>query len=193
MTDTKKMSRPEAIKIIINELSDTDAMIHANGAISRESFSVADRGGNFYLAGSMGLPAAVGLGLALSQPRKRVIVLDGDGNVLMGLGNLALVGALKPTNLIHMVLDNGVYATTGGQATLSPELPLELMAFASGYSHAFKISDPEILAGKFRAALHTPGPHFLRIMISSETPPPVPRIPRTCEQIKKRFICFCQN
>ena len=108
-----KMSRLIAIKTIIDNLTGDELIVHANGAISRESFFCKDRPENFYLLGSMGLPASVGLGIAVNRPEKKVIILDGDGNVLMGLGTLTLAGALKPGNFIHVVLDNRVYGYFG--------------------------------------------------------------------------------
>ena len=78
------MNRWEAIRLVIDKLSGDELLIHANGAISRESFFCRDRRENFYLLGSMGLASSVALGVALSQPQRKVIVLDGDGNILMG-------------------------------------------------------------------------------------------------------------
>jgi thiamine pyrophosphate-dependent acetolactate synthase large subunit-like protein len=90
------MNRLQAIKTVIDNLGGDELIVHANGAISRESIFCKDRKENFYLLGSMGLPASVGLGIAINRPERKVIILDGDGNVLMGFGNLALIGALKP-------------------------------------------------------------------------------------------------
>ena len=77
------MNRLEAIRLIINQFSEDEVIVHANGAISRESFFCKKRKKNFYLLGSMGLASSVGLGIALSLPKQMVIVLDGDGNALM--------------------------------------------------------------------------------------------------------------
>lgn len=181
------MNRLEAIKTIIRQLHGDEFMVHANGAISRESHHCADRDKNLYLVGSMGLPAAVSLGFALGQPKRKVVVMDGDGNLLMGFGNLALVGALKPGNLIHIILDNGVYGTTGNQATLSPHLELEKIAASCGYRYVFSAGNPEALEDAVKSALDSAGPVFIRVMLSNETPPKVARIPYSCVENKKRF------
>lgn len=181
------MNRLEAIKLIINKLSGNELLVHANGAISRESFFCKDREKNFYLLGSMGLASSVGLGIALCQPEKKIIILDGDGNILMGFGNLALIGALRPKNLIHIVLDNGVYGTTGDQPSISPELEFSKIALASGYTKAYLIKASKELTNTFTDSLKQSGPHFFHIKISKDVPKKCPRIPYSAPEIKKRF------
>jgi thiamine pyrophosphate-dependent acetolactate synthase large subunit-like protein len=90
------MTRLEAIRLVIDTLEEDALVIHANGAISRESFFCHNREENFSLLGSMGLASSVALGVAIHHLERKVIVLDGDGNILMGLGNLALIGSLNP-------------------------------------------------------------------------------------------------
>src|SRR5690606_25141592 len=115
------LSRMEALRAAVGVIGREPA-IHANGYIGRESHAVADRPENFYMIGSMGLASAIGVGLALARPDRRVVVFDGDGNLLMGLGTLALVAAVAPANLVHVVLDNGVYGSTGGQRSISADV-----------------------------------------------------------------------
>lgn len=181
------MNRFDAIQRIIAGLEGRELIIHANGAMGRESFACADRPENFYLVGSMGLAASVGLGVALSRPEREVWIMDGDGNVLMGLGNLALIGALKPKNLTHLVLDNGVYGTTGNQPTLSPQLSLSAIAKACGYEKVQEADTAEELSWIMKNRKNSPGPHFIRILISAETPPACPRIPYTAKELAERF------
>ena len=97
----------------------TDELVVATtGHISRELFRVADRPENFYMCGSMGMALPIALGVALNTDRT-VICLNGDGAALMALGAMVVVHHLTPKNLIHYILDNGTYASTGGQATAS--------------------------------------------------------------------------
>lgn len=182
------MNRLEAIKLIIDNLSGDELIIHANGDISRESFYCCNRKENFYLLGSMGLASSVGLGVALSQPERKVIVFDGDGNILMGFGNLALIGAIKPKNLIHLVLDNRVYGTTGDQPTISPYIHLNQIARASGYRSACFVQTPDELSIAFSNLFSQPGPHFIQIRVTQEIPQICPRIPYSAREIKERFI-----
>jgi thiamine pyrophosphate-dependent acetolactate synthase large subunit-like protein len=182
------MNRLEAIRIVIGNVSDEEIIFHANGAISRESYHTKDRRRNFYLLGSMGLPASLALGAALAMPEKKVIVLDGDGNLLMGFGNLALVGALKPQNFTHVVLDNGVYGTTGDQPTISPGLGLCEIARATGYRSARFAESQGELSHLFPGILSEEGPHFLHVRVSTEVPESLPRIPHTAHEMKERFV-----
>ena len=99
------MNYTEAITTI-TELLEDQLVICANGLISRETFTIDDRIENFYMIGSMGLASSIGLGIALSKPSRKVVIFDGDGNLLMNLGTLAMVGALQPRNFLHIVFDN---------------------------------------------------------------------------------------
>ena len=86
------MKGTEAVEAVMSLIKD-EPVVHANGYICRESFRRGDRKANFYMIGSMGLASSIGLGVALTQPEKKVVVLDGDGNVLMAMGTLAMISA----------------------------------------------------------------------------------------------------
>jgi len=182
------MNRFEAIKTIIDHLYAGEIIIHANGAISRESFHSANRKENFYMLGSMGLASSIALGIAVSHPHKPVMVLDGDGNILMGLGNLAQIGAIKPANFSHFVLDNQVYGTTGNQPTISPHISLYKMAEASGYATAACVDDMSGLKNNLKEIRQLSGPHFLQIIVNQEVKITNGRIPYSAEEIKARFM-----
>jgi sulfopyruvate decarboxylase subunit beta len=110
------MKRIEAIAAIAENAG--DALIICNiGFPSRELYAVRDRQENFYMLGSMGLASSIGLGLALAQPDKKVIVLEGDGAVLMNLGTLATIANFAPENYLLVILDNCCYGSTGSQPT----------------------------------------------------------------------------
>jgi thiamine pyrophosphate-dependent acetolactate synthase large subunit-like protein len=108
----------EVISALKNHISENDIIVSSNGNISREAYNLLPKP-QVYLRGSMGLPVAVGLGLALANPNKRIIVLTGDGNFLMGLGSSTTAAFYKPKNLKILILDNLKYYTTGGQKTVS--------------------------------------------------------------------------
>ena len=181
------MNRLDAIRIIIDRIPEDALVVCANGAISREAFYCQNREGNFYLLGSMGLPGSVGLGIALHKPGRKVIVLDGDGNLLMGFGNLALIGALKPENLIHVILDNQAYGTTGNQPTISPMIPLSDVAGASDYKTSCSVRNPEGLGKIFFDLLKQPGPHFIQVDVTREVKIATSRIPYSAREMKQRF------
>src|SRR5947199_8183886 len=110
------MTRLEATKVIVE--CDADAVIVASlGHPAYDLFAAGDRPRNFYTWGSMGLASSIGLGVAMARPEIDVIVLDGDGSLLMNLGSLATIGVVQPANLIVIVMDNEEYGTTGGQKT----------------------------------------------------------------------------
>jgi thiamine pyrophosphate-dependent acetolactate synthase large subunit-like protein len=110
------MTRLEATRTICKVAGDA-AIIASLGHPAYDLFAAGDRPRNFYTWGSMGLASSIGLGLALARPNLRVLVLDGDGSLLMNLGSLATIGLLGPSNLVVIVMDNQEYATTGGQPT----------------------------------------------------------------------------
>jgi thiamine pyrophosphate-dependent acetolactate synthase large subunit-like protein len=158
------MIREEAIQCILGHVG-PEIVVCANGMISREAMTARDRVENFYMIGSMGLASSIGLGLALSAPERKVVVLDGDGNLLMNLGTLPTAGYLAPVNFIHMVLDNAAHGSTGNQPTLSEKIPLEEMAKAAGYRVVEKVNTNEELRAVLPRLLNKTGPAFLLIRL----------------------------
>ena len=127
------MIRKDAIKLAATMIGN-QPIISANGFVSRDLFEFCDRRSNFYMIGSMGLSSSIGLGLALKNPKKRIFVFDGDGNLLMNLGTLVTIGSLSPKNLIHLVFDNGIHESTGGQPTSSGIIHIEKIAKSARYT-----------------------------------------------------------
>jgi len=160
-------SRARAIAALLELLTDQPVII-CNGFPSREAYKIADRPTHFYMIGSMGVAAAIGLGVALSKPNKKVVVFDGDGNVLMGMGTLATVGALKPKNFVHVVLDNEVYGSTGNQPTISNVVRLEQVAKAAGYVHVERVIEREDIVYEFKDMLKKDGPSMLLIKVTEQ-------------------------
>ena len=179
------ISRREAIAVAIEQLGD-EPVIHANGYVCRESFATDDRPQNFYMIGSMGLASAIGLGLALVRPARPCVVFDGDGNLLMSLGTLAMVGSLGPRSFIHLVFDNEVYGSTGGQRSPSREVRLDRLALSAGYRTATAATTPDEIAAALRSARLDAGPHFILVKVTT-TETPAPRIPHTPRAIRDRF------
>ena len=179
------MPRLTALEIALKAAGD-DPVAHANGYICRESFSLADRAQSFYMIGSMGLAPAIALGLALTQPARRAVVFDGDGNLLMNLGILAMIAAQRPANFVHLVFDNEVYGSTGNQASLSRGVRLDRLAAAAGFATTAAVTEPWALESALRAALGAPGPHFVLVKVTAEEAD-VPRIPYTPTVLRDRF------
>ena len=160
-------SRARAIAALLEQLTDQPVII-CNGFPSREAYKIADRPTHFYMIGSMGVAAAIGLGVALNKPNKKVVVFDGDGNVLMGMGTLATVGALKPKNFVHVVLDNEVYGSTGNQPTISNVVRLEQVAKAAGYVRVERVIEREDIIYEFKEMLKQDGPSMLLIKVTEQ-------------------------
>ena len=182
------MKLAEALGAIIPLLRD-ELVVHANGFISRESFNVSDRPGNFYMIGSMGLASSIALGVALNRPDRRVVVFDGDGNVLMNLGSVALIGATQPGNLVHIVFDNEVYGSTGNQRTIAAQVALEEIAHSAGYKRVQRVETATVLRTTAQELLAQPGPSFLLIKIEPDREErKIGRITHEPPQIALRFM-----
>ena len=113
------MKRIEAIRKIMINVKEKEVVVTSTGKISREVFNVRDRPLNFYVQGSMGASLGIGIGIALQRPDIKVIVIAGDGDILMSFGTLILLRKLKLKNLNLYILDNNSYQSTGGQKTCS--------------------------------------------------------------------------
>lgn len=112
------MKRSVIVEKIFKDVMETDIVIACTGYISREVFASFDRPLNFYMMGSMGAALSIGMGLALNISN-RVIVINGDGSALMGLGSMVTAKKLRLHNLVHYILDNNAHESTGGQRTSS--------------------------------------------------------------------------
>lgn len=169
-----ELSREDALRRLLPLLNGTGnqtppLVIATTGKLSRELYELDDtdhsRSNRFYMVGSMGCALAFGLGVARAQPDRKVIVLDGDGALLMKLGSLATVGSTGPSNLHHVVLDNGAHDSTGGQPTPSPAVDFATMALAAGYQRATTVAEPERLATTLDQHLSAAGPTLMRVAI----------------------------
>jgi phosphonopyruvate decarboxylase len=186
-----KISRLDALRAAMGAVGDAP-VVHANGFICRESFSLGDRPQNFYMIGSMGLASAIGLGVALARPERPAVVFDGDGNLLMNLGILPMIGGGplmgggRPANFVHVVFDNAVYGSTGNQASPSRHARLDAIAAASGYRSAVAVAEGPAVREAVAAALRDGGPAFILVKVTAEEQP-APRIPYPPEEIRDRF------
>lgn len=142
------MKRIEAIALAAEAAQAQGALLISNiGYPSRELFSVKDRPENFYMLGSMGLASSIGLGLALARPERKVMVLDGDGSVLMNLGTLASIAHHAPCNYQLVILDNCCYGSTGSQPTCTNlGTDLAAMAKAAGIERVEQVDGADELA-----------------------------------------------
>jgi phosphonopyruvate decarboxylase len=146
-----------------------DPVVLTLGGTVREMIAVAGRRPN-HLANldAMGQTIGIALGLALGLPDRRVVAVEGDGSLLMGLSVMSTVGHLKPANLVALVLDNGVYLATGGQPTAASDLDLVAVALAGGWSGGREVRTPDELTAALDWAATAPGPLLVRIHVGTE-------------------------
>jgi thiamine pyrophosphate-dependent acetolactate synthase large subunit-like protein len=186
IASNRRLDRRAAIRILL-EKRDEILLVTGLGSTSWDAASVGDDNRNFYLWGAMGAAAMVGLGLAIAQPQRQILVVTGDGEMLMGLGALATIGLQRPPNLAIAVFDNGHYGETGMQASHT-ETAVELVEVAAGcgIKETFDISDEMGLrefAGRLRKSATT---LFARVAILADEPPRV-LPPRDGVYLKNRF------
>ena len=159
------MIRKQAVEIICKKIKN-DIIVSANGFISRDVFSSLEKNTNFYMIGSMGLASSIGLGIALKKPKKRVFVFDGDGNILMNLGSLVTIGTLKPENLVHLIFDNKVHESTGGQPTQANKVSISEIAKITNYT-IFSVETKQSLERVLKKIQTVRGPILIHILIKS--------------------------
>jgi phosphonopyruvate decarboxylase len=185
-------NRPSRVEILERLLGLAPAgapIIATTGKTGRELFTLQDRKQHLYQVGSMGGAAPMALGLALVTGR-RTIVLDGDGAALMKLGAMATIGAYRPHGLLHILLDNGVHDSTGGQATASASVDFAGVALSCGYAHAFSCDTVAGFATAFTAALGQAGPVLLHVRIRPGSMEKLGRPTIAPHEVARRFRDF---
>ena len=184
----ERVSRQEALREVIAQTSSAStAVLASTGFCGRELYAVDDRPNHLYMVGSMGCVVPLALGLALARPDLRVLALDGDGAALMRMGAFATVGAYGPSNLWHLLLDNGAHDSTGGQATVSPNVSFADISAACGYAASLETYDPGRI-GEWLSLPPLDGPRFARLYTRPGTPADLPRPSITPVDVKIRLM-----
>jgi phosphonopyruvate decarboxylase len=181
-------ARAAVLERFLDMTDEAMAVVATTGKCGRELFTLADRRQHLYQVGSMGGASAMGLGIALNTKNK-VVVLDGDGALLMKMGNLATIGAHQPDNLVHVVLDNGVHDSTGGQATVSAMVDIAGVALACGYRYAAACSDLAGFAMAFAEACRQ-GPSLIHMKIAPGSMAKLGRPTVAPSDVARRFRAF---
>ena len=150
------MVREEIIRHIV-KVSGEDPVVSTTGKASRELFEIREANGqghqyDFLTVGSMGHSSSIALGVALNKPDRKIWCIDGDGAVLMHMGSMAVVGANKPENLVHVVINNSAHETVGGMPTVAGRIDLTAIAKACGYPNAVCVDSFEALDRELQAA-----------------------------------------
>ena len=182
--------RIDCIMALAANTDQTDIILGTTGYTGRELKQVIQQHNTFYTAGSMGCLGSIGLALAIAQPKRRVYILDGDGALLMKLGTLATIGLYKPSNLYHLVFDNGQYESTGGQATASQVVQFPALASNSGYRYTVSVSSISALEKFIEHTRAKPGPMMCHVRIQPGTVPDLKRPSQSPDQLRSEFQKF---
>jgi phosphonopyruvate decarboxylase len=190
------IAQPQAsrhdVLLAVQAAAPADAVIVATtGYTGRELYACGDRSNQIYMVGSMGCAISMGLGIAIAQPDRKVIVLDGDGAALMRLGAQAIVGYEQPANMTHVLLDNAIHESTGGQATVARSVNFCAIAAASGYATVQSSGDPQAVAAAVAATGN--GPAFVHAPILPGVPEGLPRPTITPAEVAARLRNFLRN
>ena len=188
-SDGPRLARVEALEAILSAVSEDAALIATTGKCGRELFTLADRRQHLYQVGSMGCASAMGLGVALNVDRP-VVVIDGDGAALMKMGTMATIGAHGPANLVHVLLDNGVHDSTGGQATVSAGVDFARVALACGYQRCVSATDLAGFEKAFSESLAMDGPHLIHLRIRPGSMARLGRPTVPPREVARRFKAF---
>jgi thiamine pyrophosphate-dependent acetolactate synthase large subunit-like protein len=184
--NAKVMNRFELTKRLVTQLKRDEAVIGGIGNANFDLWASGQRPQNFYMLGSMGLTIPIALGVALAQPRRHVIALEGDGSLLMQLGCLATVAERAPKNLTIVVWDNGIYQITGSQPTASASAAdLVAIARGSGIASSAWAADEDDFERLFASALKG-GPSLVAARIDNKSA--IGTTDRDPVQIRERFM-----
>ena len=181
------MNRFDLTKRLVGQLKRDEAVIGGIGNTNFDLWEAGQRPQNFYMLGSMGLAIPIALGVAIAQPQRHVIALEGDGSLLMQLGCLATVAMQAPKNLTMVVWDNGVYQITGSQPTASAATTdLVAVARGCGLANSSWAADEDDFDRLVAAALKGGGPTLIAVRIDAK--PAVGTTDRDPVQIRERFM-----
>lgn len=183
-------TRYQVLEALSQTIPDECPVIATTGKTGREMFTIHDKPNQIYCVGSMGYANALASGIA-RQLNNRVYVIDGDGAALMHLGNMATIGAKKTDNLIHIILDNATYDSTGGQPTISPHVDFLKIAAGCGYANVVAVSDCQDI--KHTINTIKTGPSLIYIRISPGSLSNLGRPTQPPHDVADRFTNFIKN
>ena len=168
--DDQRMKREETLEIVLENLDDNAIVVSTTGKTSREIFEIREKRGqshqqDFLTVGSMGHCSSIALGIALSKPDREVVCIDGDGAMLMHLGSLTSIASLKPKNFRHILINNEVHESVGGQDTAAKNIDLSAIVGAMGHSKMFKAATPTELKANITDFMKCVGPSFIEVKI----------------------------
>ena len=189
-----KMLREEIIRHI-TAVSGEDPIVSTTGKASRELFEIREANDqshkyDFLTVGSMGHSSSIALGIAVNKPEQKIWCVDGDGAVLMHMGAMAVMGNVKPQNLVHILINNGAHETVGGLPTVAGKVDFPALAKACGYDTAVKVEDFAALDHALKKAKEEAGLHFLEVSCAIGARDDLGRPTTTALEDKENFMAY---
>lgn len=188
MVKNERPSREDYYRVLVSRLPKDALVVTALGNASYLWARMHHRAENFYVEDAMGLALPLAIGLALAQPARRLVAVEGDGGLLMHMGALVTLGAVAPKNLTVLLIDNGVHAASGGQALTSQTLDFAALARAAAIDQAAHVATPGAFSDALRAALCEDGPQVLVLSTAPDLELVVPPLAMDPVLIKHRFM-----
>ncbi|MCP3944183.1 MAG: hypothetical protein GY710_22275 [Desulfobacteraceae bacterium] len=185
-SNTLYFNREDALETIVNSTNETNAIFSSTGLMSRSLYENHDSDNQFYMTGSFGQVSSIGLGFAVSKPNCQTYVIDGDGSLLTNFGSLVTIGKEKPSNLIHILIDNNAYGSCDGEKTASDNVSFEKIALSLGYKGAYTVDDKSGLEFSIKDFQFAGGPIIIRVYTNKEGKRSFKR-PKDLKYISERF------
>jgi thiamine pyrophosphate-dependent acetolactate synthase large subunit-like protein len=185
--DVQRLNRADLTKRLVGKLKHDEAVVAGIGNTNFDLFAAGHRPQNFYMLGSMGLACPIAFGVALAQPERGVIALEGDGSILMSLGCLTTIATVRPRNLTIVIWDNGIYQITGKQATATGGVTdIVAVARGAGLANSEWVRDAEHFEQLIDRRFNDGGPLLLAAKIDDK--PGTAQTPRDPALIRNRFM-----
>ena len=198
LDENQRMKREEALEIILDNLSDKTIIVSTTGKTSREIFEIREKNNqshekDFLTVGSMGHCSSIALGIALAKSHRQVVCIDGDGAMLMHLGSLTSIADLKPNKFCHILMNNEVHESVGGQSTVAKNINLSAIVESFGIIKMFLAESSLELKQKIKEFLFCPEPSFLEVKIRPGSRDDLGRPTINPVENKVSFMKFLEN
>lgn len=187
-----RTTRTPVLEALQKEMGLDAAVIATTGKTGREFYEVGDQKNQFYMVGSMGCALAFGIGLALVRPKLKVVVIDGDGALLMRTGSMATAGAYKPKNLVHILIDNEAHDSTGGQGTVTGSVSFGAIAAGFGYESIYSTDELSVFTELLKKLKTNNETTFVHLKTQKGSPEKLGRPKVTPAEVSVRFTEFVQ-
>ena len=198
LDEDQGMKREEALEIILDNLDDNTIVVSTTGKTSREIFEIREKNNqsheqDFLTVGSMGHCSSIALGIALAKPHRQVVCIDGDGAILMHFGSLTSIADLKPNNFRHILMNNKVHESVGGQSTVAKNINLSAIVESFGVIKMFLAESSSELKQKIKEFLFCSEPSFLEVKIRPGSRDDLGRPTKAPLENKVSFMKFLEN